>query len=389
MGVLLFCFAANLLIVAALMPDLVRALRVTTQDVSLLITVYAMLSAAFNLVADPLSDRLGRRRILAVAALAFGVTTVGCGLAPDFASLFVMRALNGISVAAIGGGTYAYLADCVAKERAASAIGIASACLYLGTAGGVPLVVHVAHAWSVQAAFLVLGLPSIVAAAGIWFALPEVPTGAGPTAGLLRGYLDALQAPASRALLLFSFLSFAAGYALNAFLVAWMERALSIEPSRGALAFLAGGVCSFGVSVSWAKVLKDMGSKVALVLASMVAATAHVLIPSSTALWHVMAGYAVVSFAFTLRLVALQTLVAQVPAHQRGLYNSLFTASTQIGMALGPMAAGALLARHSFDTTAGGFTAMNLLAAGAILLSLAWLRPLLRLAQAPTSPPIR
>ncbi len=59
------------------------------------LTLMATLSM---LVAGPLSDRLGRRTVLRMAAVLFSVSAVGSALAPNFAALVIARMLGGIGV---------------------------------------------------------------------------------------------------------------------------------------------------------------------------------------------------------------------------------------------------------------------------------------------------
>ena len=51
-----------------------------------------------SLVAGGLSDRLGRKRLLIVAALLFAVTSVGNGLAPSFTIFIAWRMLGGVAI---------------------------------------------------------------------------------------------------------------------------------------------------------------------------------------------------------------------------------------------------------------------------------------------------
>ena len=59
------------------------------------------LTATFAMmVAGPLSDRLGRRPVLRIAALLFGLSAIASALAPDFMTLVLARMLGGLGVGA-------------------------------------------------------------------------------------------------------------------------------------------------------------------------------------------------------------------------------------------------------------------------------------------------
>ena len=52
------------------------------------------------MVAGPLSDRLGRRPVLTMAAVLFAISAVASALAPDFITLVIARMLGGFGVGA-------------------------------------------------------------------------------------------------------------------------------------------------------------------------------------------------------------------------------------------------------------------------------------------------
>ena len=52
------------------------------------------------LVAGPLSDRIGRKRVLSIAAILYTVSAIGSALAPSFVVLVIARMLGGLGVGA-------------------------------------------------------------------------------------------------------------------------------------------------------------------------------------------------------------------------------------------------------------------------------------------------
>ncbi|MCW5580092.1 MAG: multidrug effflux MFS transporter [Luteimonas sp.] len=61
------------------------------------ISVYLIAYALMSLVHGPLSDILGRRRVILGGLAVFALASVGCALAGDLATLLVFRALQGLS----------------------------------------------------------------------------------------------------------------------------------------------------------------------------------------------------------------------------------------------------------------------------------------------------
>ncbi len=52
------------------------------------------------LIAGPLSDRIGRKPVLQIAAALFAISAVASALAPDFVSLVIARMIGGLGVGA-------------------------------------------------------------------------------------------------------------------------------------------------------------------------------------------------------------------------------------------------------------------------------------------------
>ncbi|MEV7009346.1 multidrug effflux MFS transporter [Streptosporangium sp. NPDC051022] len=82
------------------LPELGRALR-TTDALAQLTMSMCMVGLAFGqLLAGPLSDRVGRRRPLIVGVATYAVTSLLCALAPDIWSLIGLRLVQGAAGAA-------------------------------------------------------------------------------------------------------------------------------------------------------------------------------------------------------------------------------------------------------------------------------------------------
>lgn len=61
------------------------------------ISVYLIAYAAMSIVHGPLSDAIGRRRVILGGLAVFTLASVGCALATDLSTLLAFRALQGLS----------------------------------------------------------------------------------------------------------------------------------------------------------------------------------------------------------------------------------------------------------------------------------------------------
>lgn len=86
-------------LVNVILPVVRRDLGADDTAVTWMVVGYAITFAAGLVVGGRLGDRWGRRRILVIGLVAFAVTSAGCGLAPNAASLVGARLAQGVAAA--------------------------------------------------------------------------------------------------------------------------------------------------------------------------------------------------------------------------------------------------------------------------------------------------
>lgn len=84
------------------LPEIRQAFGVTTGQVGLLITAFTLPGIALTPVLGALSDRHGRKKILAPALLLFGLAGGLCVFARSFELLLALRFLQGMGASALG-----------------------------------------------------------------------------------------------------------------------------------------------------------------------------------------------------------------------------------------------------------------------------------------------
>jgi DHA1 family tetracycline resistance protein-like MFS transporter len=136
-----------------------------------LMGVFATMQFLFGPVMGGLGDRFGRRPVLLLSMLAFGLDYLVMGLAPTFGWLFASRAVAGIA-----GATFvpaaAYIADITPPERRAQSFGLIGAAFGLGFTVGPALGGMLGGLHDRAPFFLAAGLALLNAAIG-FFLLPE------------------------------------------------------------------------------------------------------------------------------------------------------------------------------------------------------------------------
>jgi EmrB/QacA subfamily drug resistance transporter len=86
-------------VVAIVLPTVARDFGANFVDIEWVISTYVLCFASLLLPAGTIADRFGRRRIFLMGIGAFAVASWLCGIAPSAISLYLARALQGVSAA--------------------------------------------------------------------------------------------------------------------------------------------------------------------------------------------------------------------------------------------------------------------------------------------------
>jgi MFS family permease len=170
---------ADRMAIAMLIGPIKKDFGIGDFQASLLVGLaFTLFYVLFLLPIGTLADRYSRRSVLGVCLVIWSVTTIACGFAGGFISLFILRMLVGAGEAAIGPCSHGIIGDsfprnALAKPLALQGIGFqvgpalgvaaAGAILAAGGAGafnGWPILEGLAP-WRI--AFILIGLPGIIA----------------------------------------------------------------------------------------------------------------------------------------------------------------------------------------------------------------------------------
>jgi MFS transporter, DHA1 family, multidrug resistance protein len=150
-----------------------RELDVTAWQMQQTLTAYLLPYALMSIVQGPLSDALGRRRVVIVGIVCYTVASLACMLAPNFGSLLLFRAAQGVTAGVgmvVGRAIIRDLYDGPKAQRLMAAVS-----LIFGIAPAIaPIVggwIHVAFGWRAVFAFLAL-FGTLLTIATAWL-LPE------------------------------------------------------------------------------------------------------------------------------------------------------------------------------------------------------------------------
>ena len=163
----------DMTILVTALPTLSAKLGATTDQLQWMSAAYTLSLAGFMLPAGVLGDRLGRRKLLIIALVLFGISSVVASQMTTANGLIIMRAVMGVSGAVILPLMQAMLPSMFQEDERQRALGFAGAGAFLGLPLG-PLVAGfllIHYDWG--SIFLINAPVVAVAVLGTWFFVPE------------------------------------------------------------------------------------------------------------------------------------------------------------------------------------------------------------------------
>ncbi|RGI31771.1 MULTISPECIES: MFS transporter [Enterococcaceae] len=336
-------------LVIPVMPMLKEDMHLSGSTMGLMISVFAVLQLIVSPIAGSLSDKVGRKLIIAAGMLIFAVSELIFGLGQVVSWLYISRGLGGIAAALIMPSVTAYVADVTTFEERPKAMGLVSAAISGGFIIGPGVGGFLAH-FGMRVPFFAAALLSFIGFIMTMLILKE------PKKQLVHGQvaekgsvMDILKDPIFTfpfiVILISSFglQSFESIYSIMAtinFNFSTSEIAAIITVS-GVLALICQVVFFDGI-------IKKIG-EVGLIRVSFFASAIFVgVIAFTDSKWVVVLSTFVVFLAFDLLRPGITTYLSKHAGDRQGTVNGLNSTFTSFGNILGPMASGMLFDINHF-----------------------------------------
>jgi len=326
----------------------------------------------FAILSGPVSDRIGRRRILLIGCGAMAVALMLHTFVTDYRTFLIVRILAGMAGGMLSGAAVSYIGDYFPYERRGWATGWVMSGSAFGQIIGIPTGIVLAGRWGFKAPFYVFAITMAATIVLLFLRVPQ-PVGKQSLKQLTirraaKDYAEMLRRPEVAWAATAYFLMFLGVSIFIVYLPTWLERDLNISGNEIALMFLVGGIANVLTGPQAGKWSDRIGRKGIILLACIGLSSLMLLIvPLVTD-----AITACVFFFLIMILVAMRIspfsalLTALVQDNRRGSLMSLTVAVGQMGFALGGAIAGPLFAGigYSSNTTLG---AIFVLAMGLIV----------------------
>ena len=363
---MMFSASSQVVIVIPILPEISQTLGINELWQGVLLGSYAFALGLSAVVTGPISDRVGRRRILIIGASLMSVALVLHTVAASFTLLLIMRTLAGVGGGILSGGSVAYIGDYFPYDRRGWANGWVMSGTAFGQIAGVPIGKLLATAYGYRWPFVMFAVTMGLAAVLIWYVVPAVNAHLDPqrltVRRMVKKYVRLVRRSEIVAAVATYFLMFLGIGLFASFLPTWLEVEIGISGSQIALLFAVGGLANI-IAAPVAGHISDSTGRKPLVIASCLGLSAAIIVAP-----YLIDGFGMAAFLFFLAMVAvgirispLQALMtALVPDARRGLLMGLAVGFGQVGFGVGSFIAGLTYGPYGYvsNTTMGAVSVL-------------------------------
>jgi predicted MFS family arabinose efflux permease len=326
----------------------------------------------FAILSGPVSDKVGRRRILILGCGTMTVALALHGLVESYGAFLAVRVFAGAAGGMLSGAAVSYIGDYFPYTRRGWATGWVMSGAAFGQIVGIPLGIVLAARWGFRAPFYIFAVTMAATVLLLFWGVPQpnVRRVAAPLSvrKAATDYVAMLRRPEIAWAALAFFMMFLGVSIFVIYLPTWLEREVGISGDQIALMFLVGGIANVVTGPQAGRLSDRIGRKGIILLACV-----GLSIMMLSTVYVVRSAFAAYVFFFLVMiLVAMRVspfsalLTALVTDERRGSLMSLTVALGQIGFAVGGSVAGPLFADVGyFSNTALG--AVFVLAMGLIV----------------------
>ncbi len=357
----LFLGVSDTQLVAPLLPLIARDLGTTPRRAGIIVTTYSLAAAAFALIVGPLSDRIGRKKILISGLALFALTSFLTYHVSTFRGLVILRAVTGLSAGTLSTCALSFAGDYYPYQQRGRAMGVLSMGYFVAFVIGVPAGALAAARLGWQWVFACLSAGSaivfVIAIAG----LPKDIAGVKPARPRL-GFIEHFRKADRLAGMAAAFLTSGGIVGFLTYVGAWLNSVHGVSVERIGLVFMLAGLGAVAASPFSGWLSDHAGKRTVIIWSNIILAVLFVLVARASWGVELIVGIAALSVAASARQAPLHALSTEIVGSDvRGEYIAVRNAASQAGIATV-----AAISAAAFDSA--GFVAVSLVAASVTLL---------------------
>jgi predicted MFS family arabinose efflux permease len=351
---LVFSSASQTMIISPILPQIGDDLGIADAVLGTLVTAYSLMVGLFAILSGPVSDRVGRRRILLTGCGVMTVALASHGLVDSYVSFLVVRIFAGMAGGMLSGAAVSYIGDYFPYDRRGWATGWVMSGAAFGQIVGIPMGIVMAERWGFRSPFYLFAITMALTAILLFFRVPQPPVKCSSerlaVQRAVADYVAMLKRPEVAWASFAYFVMFFGVAVFVIYLPTWLERDLGATGNQIALMFLVGGIANVLTGPQAGKLSDRIGRKGIILLACI--GLSIVMVGTVPLVTNIATAY--VFFFLTMVLVAMRIspfsalLTGLVRDERRGSLMSLAVALGQLGFALGSAVSGPLFANVGY-----------------------------------------
>jgi multidrug resistance protein len=357
----LFLGVSDTQLVAPLLPLIAQDLETTPGRAGIIVTTYSLAAAGFALFAGPLSDRVGRKKVLVSGLTLFTIASFLTYHVSTFGALVILRGITGFAAGTLSTSALSFAGDYYPYEQRGRAMGVLSMGYFVAFVVGVPAGAVAASKLGWHWVFACL---AAAAAFMLALTLARLPRDTKHMEHHKSGgsFADHFLKRDRLAGVVAAFLTSGGIVGFLTYVGVWLKTSYGMEVDRIGLLFMVAGLAAVVASPLSGWLADHAGKRNVIIWANVVLAFLFIVVARSSSGVGLVLGIAALSIAAAARQAPLHALTTEIVAPAiRGEYVALRNAASQVGIATV-----ATISATAFDAT--GFSAVAWIAAIATLL---------------------
>ncbi|MEX0609806.1 MAG: MFS transporter [Balneolaceae bacterium] len=343
---LVFAASSQVMIISPILPRINEQLGTPLEILGSLVTIYAVMVGIFALIMGPLSDKIGRRKILLIGTGGISLFLFLHGFVTTFTGLLVVRGLAGMAGGVLSGAAVAYVGDYFPYEKRGWANGWVMSGIAMGQILGIPIGTLLADMFGFRIPFVLFGAIMALTFILVFLKIPQpnvtLTTDRLTVSGSLKKYYQLLQRAEVRAVAFSYLVMFLSISIYVVYMPAWLESTFGVSGTAIASLFFVGGIANV-ITGPIAGRLSDRIGRKKIIISSCIGLSLVMFFTTTliTEFWISYILFFLVMVLIAMRISPFQALSTElVKSDNRGSLMSLLIAIGQVGYGVGGSIAG-------------------------------------------------
>jgi DHA1 family multidrug resistance protein-like MFS transporter len=348
----LFIIMVGIGLVIPILPYYIEEFQASGRELGLLIAIFAFMQFLFAPVWGRLSDKYGRKPLVALGMFGFAAGEFIFAFATDLWILFLSRAIAGIFGSALMPTAMAYVADVTTEEDRGKGMGMIGAAMALGIVIGPGIGGWLAE-YNLSYPFFAAGFAATAGGLVSLFMLSESLSDEEKAkaknkkkTSMLSNMGSALKGPLGFLLILVFVISFALTN-FQAIFGFYMLKKFGYGPSEvGILVAATGIIGAIAQGTLVGRLTRTFGDSKVVTGALLVSAGGFVLMTFAGSYLTVLLTVSLFFLGNSIVRPAVNSLISKMAGEEQGMIMGLNNSFFSLGNAIGPIVAGALFEFH-------------------------------------------